>query len=299
MRRPWRAGHLNRGNLLEESVNTFLRRLTYRTELKMIARVLGLRRILRDQYFRWTQPADGILTFGVGRIAGRFHVRTPGELRNLDPAGGAQHERHLLERLIAEMRRGQVVYDVGANVGLYSVLLAQVVGPEGCVISFEPDPQSYLHLQQNLALNRLTNVRALRMALGEQRMVTKLYRGEGNADSSLIRPAANKDLGHHLVEVVRGDELVESQNLPVPRLVKIDVEGYEYAVLKGLRRTLAQPGCEIVCCEIHPRLLPADVKPQAIVDFLHSIGFASLDSRPRFDTFHVLARKQATCQPKN
>ena len=280
-------------------MNTFLRRMTYRPELKMLARVFGLRNILRDQYFRWTRPADGVLTFGVGRVAGRFHVGTPGELRNLDPAGGAQNERHLLEQLIAEMRFGEVAYDVGANVGLYSVLLAQAVGPEGCVIAFEPDSQSYLHLQQNLALNGLTNVRALPTALGEERVVSKLYRGEGNADSSLVRPAADKDLGHQLVEVVRGDELVESQNLPVPRLVKIDVEGYEYAVLNGLRKTLAHPACEIVCCEVHPRLLPPEVKPEAIVNFLHSLGFASLDSRPRFDTFHLLARKPAIRETRN
>jgi FkbM family methyltransferase len=154
--------------------------------------------------------------------------------------------------------------------------------------------RSYQHLLENLALNELANVRALRAALGEERTVAPLYLGEGNADSSLIKPSADKALGHQLVDVMRGDEMVESQNLPLPRLIKIDVEGYEYAVLKGLRRTLANPTCEIVCCEIHPRLLPADVKPQAIVDFLRSIGFAYGDTRPRYDTFHLLARKPAT-----
>lgn len=280
-------------------MNSFLRRLTYSSELKTLARVLRLRSILRNQYFLWSRPADGILTIDVGSIAGRFQVRTPGELRNLDPAGGAQHELPLLERLIEEMRPGQVVYDVGANVGLYSVLLSQVVGPEGCVIAFEPDPESYLHLQENLALNGLTNVRVLPRALGQEHIVTKFLRGEGNADSSLVRPAAYKDLGHQLVEVMRGDELVQDQNLPLPRLVKIDVEGYEHAVLQGLRRTLSHPVCEIVCCEIHPRLLPREVKPQDIIDFLQSIGFVSLNVRPRFDVFHLLAHKTAAGQSKN
>ncbi|MGB0036224.1 MAG: FkbM family methyltransferase [Candidatus Acidiferrales bacterium] len=280
-------------------MNTFLRRLTYRSELKMMARVLGLRRILREQYFRWARPADGTLTFGVGRIAGRFHVRTPSELRNLDPAGGAQHELHLLERLIAEMRPGHVVYDIGANVGLYAVLLAKAVGEQGRVIAFEPDSESYQHLQENLKLNGLTNVRTLRKALGEQTSKSMLYRGEGNADSSLVRSATGKDLGHELVDVVRGDEFVKTENLPPPRLVKIDVEGYEYAVLRGLQRTLAHPACELLCCEIHPQLLPPDVTPQTIMDFVQSIGYECLDLRPRFDTFHLLTRKAATCPPRN
>ncbi len=280
-------------------MNTFLRRLTYRRELKALARVLGLRRILRDRYYRWSRPPDGILEFGIGEITGRFYVRTPGELRNLDPAGGAQKERPILEFLISEAGPGQVVYDIGANVGLYTILLAKVVGEQGCVIAVEPDSESYQHLQENLQLNGLTNVRALRKALGEQTNTSRLYRGEGNADSSLVRPPTGKDLGHQLVEVMRGDEWVQTQSLPPPKLIKIDVEGFEYAVLKGLQQTLAHPACELVCCEIHPQLLPADVKPYAIIDFLQSIGFVCLDTRPRFDTFHLLARKAATCPPKN
>ena len=201
--------------------------------------------------------------------------------------------------MISEVGPGQVVYDLGANVGLYAVLLAKVVGEQGCVIAFEPDSESYQHLQENLKLNGLTNVRTLRKALGEQTSMSMLYRGEGNADSSLVRPATGKDLGHELVEVVRGDEFIQTENLPPPRLVKIDVEGYEYAVLRGLQRTLAHPACELLCCEIHPQLLPPDVKPQTIIDFVQSIGYKCLDLRPRFDTFHLLARKAATCPPRN
>jgi hypothetical protein len=109
----------------------------------------------------------------------------------------------------------------------------------------------------------------------------------------------NLDLGHELVEVVRGDECVQTENLPPPRLVKIDVEGCEYAVLRGLQRTLAHPACELVCCEIHPQLLPPDVKRQTIVNFMQSIGYGCLDLRPRFDTFHLLAWKAATCLHNN
>jgi len=250
-----------------------LKRLTYRPELKGVARVLHLRRVLRKWYWWWARPPDGILRIQIGQISAQFYVRTPGELRNLDPAGAAQQEWEILQLLISTLCPGDIAYDVGSNVGLYAVLLARVVGERGQVIAFEPESESYAHLQANLKLNGLTNVRAFRKALGERSGEGKLYQGEENADSSLVGPPAGRDMGHQLVEVVEGDDFVHAEGLPVPRVVKIDVEGYEYGVLWGLRETLAHPTCELVCCEIHPHLLPREVKPEAILNLLESLGF--------------------------
>ena len=59
-----------------------------------------------------------------------------------------------------------------------------------------------------------------------------------------------------------------------------------------LRHTLAQPTCELICCEIHPQFLPPDVKPEAILTLVRSLGFSRMNSCPRWDTtFHLVARK--------
>jgi FkbM family methyltransferase len=269
----------------------FLRRLTYRPEVKTLARALGLRRILRKWYYRWARPPDGIVNVRVAGINAQFHVRTPGELRNLDPAGSVQREQKILEVLISSLRGDDIVFDVGANVGLYSVMLAKAVGNRGHVIAFEPENESYQHLLDNLKLNGITNVRAYRKALGERRCEAKLYRGEENADSSLVRPPTGSDSGHQMVEVVGGDEFAEAEGLPLPRLIKIDVEGYEYNVIQGLRRTLAQPRCELLCCEIHPHFLPKSVRAESVLGLVQSLGFNRIDTHPRYDTFHLVARK--------
>ena len=73
------------------------------------------------------------------------------------------------QRLISSMvKTGTVFYDVGANVGFYSLLAAGLVGPQGQVFAFEPLPRNVAYLRRHLALNRASNVEILELALGEQ-----------------------------------------------------------------------------------------------------------------------------------
>jgi FkbM family methyltransferase len=229
----------------------------------------------------------------VGMCA-QFYVYTPEELRLLESAGGAGGEQRVLGLLVSSLKPGEVVFDIGANVGLYTVLLAKVVGDGGQVIAFEPEGQTYAHLLENVKLNSLRNVRCFRKALGDRSGQAMLYSGEVIGGASLLHTPEGKGPGE-VVDIVEGDRFVEAENLPVPRAVKIDVEGYEYAVIQALRRTLADHACQLVCCEVHPARLPADVKPEIVVDLLRSVGFSHIDTYPRWDkTFHLVAYKEAS-----
>jgi FkbM family methyltransferase len=273
------------------SGSDFLKRVTYRSEAKALARALGLRKTFRNWYYGCARPSNGIVEHRIRGLTARFRVRTPGELRNLDPAGGAQQEQKILELLMASVHEKDVVFDIGANVGFYTVFLALAVGAQGQVIAFEPNTESYQHLQVNLALNAVTNVRVFRTALGERNGQGRLYQGQENADSSLIGPPLGKDVGHQLVDIVAGDSFREAERLPIPRVVKIDVEGYEYQVLQGLQSTLSRPPCELLCCEVHPRFLPKGVTPEGILSFVRLLGFRSIGTYSRWDTSHLLARR--------
>ena len=230
----------------------------------------------------------------VGGISGRFYVRSYRELRTLDAV--ELGERALVELLINFLKPGDVVYDIGANIGLYTVLLARVVGDQGKMVAFEPEEQSYSHLLDNLSLNGLTGVRCIRKALGEEAGEGKLFVRDGVSIPSLSALPASDRKGQvtcERVEVEKGDRLVAQENLPLPRAVKIDVEGYEYAVIAGLRHTLAQPACKLVGCEIHPHLLPAGVHAESVRELLQSLGFARIDrqGRERDENFYFIARK--------
>lgn len=272
-----------------------LKRLSYRSEVSELARVLGLRKVLRSCYYRLARPFNGVVQVDAGGMSGRFHVRNYRELRLLDAVEIG--ERSVLDLLIRFLNSGDVVYDIGASIGIYSVLLARTVGDQGRVAAFEPDEESYLHLMDNLKLNCLTNVKCIQKALAEKAGEGRLFVMDGVTCPSLLAPPRREtgsQISWQTVVLENGDHLVAEEKLPPPRAVKIDVEGYEWSVIAGLSHTLAQAGCELVCCEIHPHLLTAGARADDILEQFKSLGFACVErwGRERDENFFFVAWKR-------
>jgi FkbM family methyltransferase len=178
--------------------------------------------------------------------------------------------------------------------GLYAVFLGQAVGAAGHIVAFEPEPHYCERLRANLALNGLSNVRIVPLALGDHSGASQLLPGTPLRSPRLAKlsPAGTRVPVGHEVQVVEGDRLVAIESLPLPRLVKIDVEGHEYAVTRGLRSTLTNSACQIVCCEVHSQLLPEGLDPGEILNLLKSCGFTRFDVLPRAPDHHVVAFKE-------
>lgn len=268
-----------------------LKRITYRPEVLKPIQKLGLSSVLRRAYFQFAKPANGILQTEIAGVPARFYARTPEELRILESEGGAGGEQRVQSAMARFLKPGDAAMDVGANVGLYTVLLARTVGDRGVVIACEPGGRNFEHLSENLELNGLAKARLFRKALGDTSGRAKLYSSTVIGNSSLS-PGKGEGAAYEDVEVIEGDRLIASENLPVPRAIKIDVEGFEYAVLKGLEHTLRDRACQLVACEVHPSLLPENVEPSMIARLLESCGFTEIKNYPRWDrTFHVIATK--------
>jgi FkbM family methyltransferase len=164
------------------------------------------------------------------------------------------------------------VVDVGSNLGLYTVLLSRLVGPAGRVLAFEPDPGLFALLQRNCALNGCANVTAYNLALGSRRehltlRTLLLNSGDnhlGDGGSRLFRRSVQ-------IEVAPFDEVAPGVK---PDLVKIDVQGWEWEVLKGMGGTLAaNPGTDLYF-EFWPEgFRRAGYSAAAMTAWLRELGF--------------------------
>lgn len=164
-------------------------------------------------------------------------------------------ETHELNFAEAMLRGGDVFIDVGANVGIFTLVAARRVGDAGIVHSFEPVPANYTRLSENVALNGFTNVRLNRAAAGAEPgelrfgLETEMEVASGAAMSGFYTAGAS--LRPIKAPVVRLDDYLAEQNDDRRvRLIKIDVEGYEPRVLEGLRQSLAKRRVDLVMLEI-------------------------------------------------
>lgn len=144
----------------------------------------------------------------------------------------------------ALIRDGDTVIDVGANLGEYTLLAAKCVGPKGQVLAFEPHPETYDLLSRSVTSNGLDNVALCRIALSD--VSGHAYLETPNAANSgqvtLTAQMLDESRNGHLLEVQcdRLDAIVEREHITHVALVKLDVEGFEPAVLRGAERLLAR-----------------------------------------------------------
>ena len=154
----------------------------------------------------------------------------------------------------AVMRRfvqpGDVAFDIGANRGLHTMLLAQLAGPQGRVFAFEPNPELLPTLE--LTIKGLSNTTLFPNALSDSNTACTLFvpaddsmgsLADWTSDEALAKYRKTLRLGkaHTMVVQARGiDDLVASGTIQVPNFIKCDVEGAELMVFKGARKTLDQ-----------------------------------------------------------
>lgn len=149
------------------------------------------------------------------------------------------------ERLV---RPGDVVWDVGANIGTYTRVIRQWF-KAGPVIAIEPMAENFALLEENIRLGKLDGVRAFRLALSDRSGEESLQIDDVTSGTAVLdsvsggaasegRQAAGLPPRSERVRIARLDDLVEKEGLPAPQVIKIDTEGAEVQVLAGSERTL-------------------------------------------------------------
>ena len=172
-------------------------------------------------------------------------------------------------------RSGDVVVDVGANMGYLSIAAARKVGSGGRVIAIEPGSRAFDLLQRNLTLNCASGVTALKVACGERDESVSLFASDFSYDRSSLASEALPPGGWHeeAIRMVPLARLLSGLGVEAD-VVKIDVEGAEWAVLRGLAAsTVRKPRCMLV--ELSATNAEAfGYKPSAMCRWLRSHGYA-------------------------
>ena len=187
-----------------------------------------------------------------------------------------KEDRELLQSLV---KPGMTVLDIGANQGLYSVLLSRLVGPHGCVLSFEPETDMYSALIRNLQANECKNVTAIPKAVGASSGELVLSRSlVHGGDNRLVRNRAGvSQMCRNAAAVVDSiDNLLGDR--PV-HFMKIDVQGWEADVFRGMSRCLERNRDVIVFFEFWPKgLIAAGSDPAGFLREILARGFVLQES---------------------
>jgi len=197
--------------------------------------------------------------------------------------------------LQADLRPGGVFLDVGSHFGLWSVYAAGIVGRTGKVFAFEPSP-AFAVLRENAALN--SPVQAFNMGLGAQDSEATFF-DQGMASSgSFVNEVTRINekfqstvpIGGNKVKIRTLDTLVAELGVR-PDLIKVDVEGFEFEVVRGAENVLRNIR-PVMLIEIHPwQLKLSGSSDQALIAFLESKGYASevIDRNPN-SLYTILAK---------
>ena len=185
---------------------------------------------------------------------------------------------------------GKKVYDIGANIGLWSAVAARRVAPGGIVVAVEPGPDNCDFIARTVSLNGYANVRVFQRAVGDRTGEAMLYLCSNNkADHRIYAKGALGERRTVPVGIVRLDDLVAEHALPSPDVIKVDIQGAEQLAVEGMRQTLAQNHHVVVFLELWPwGIHQAGGHARDLLRTLRAMGFAVYELDGDFERIHLV-----------
>lgn len=226
---------------------------------RLIGRLLasiGIENAVRSAWYR-VMGRRIIKSVSLGNQRCSFHCPIP---MLSDSIAEANKERPVLEWFLNRLREGDMVWDIGSNIGLWTVFAAKRAGASGKVLAFDPFADAVRLLKANLVLNGVTNVIVRAEALGERDGRLPLYPAKADVfTTSSLTPRSGvfgTETQPTYVPVRAGAGIVRDDPSLVPDAMKLDVEGAEQAVLEGFSGEVWSRLHTLVI-EVHPEFLPS------------------------------------------
>jgi FkbM family methyltransferase len=240
-------------------------------------------RTKRRRQFRWN-ARNGKRDYMEARIECGLRMRLHFEselARRIYCDDFEREERHFVS---AFLRTGDVFVDVGANIGLFSLIAAYRVGHSGAVYAFEPCRKTFHRLLENIKLNNFRNTQCVELALSDESGEFPFYTSEEGLDAwnSIAHPIEGKSFTREFIQCITWDRFAHLHQL-VGRvaMMKIDVEGWESRVLEGARESLLREDAPLLQVEFTDKAsISAGTSCKRLYQLLESLGYRIFSYNP-------------------
>jgi FkbM family methyltransferase len=183
------------------------------------------------------------------------------------------------------LKAGDVFYDVGANVGFFSIIAAKLVGDNGQVYAFEPGSSNAVAVRHNAQLNNFNHIEVIEKAVSDKSGAGQLLLAKYSGGHTLATADAPPDLaGEVTVDLISIDDLIAQKQIAPPNFVKVDVEGAELNVLKGMKETIKTYQPTIIYEVDDGDRAVYERKYQELADFLQSFNYQVTQIENSYDT---------------
>lgn len=244
---------MNGMSLIQQLSTSLLLRKIYAFAIRIPVLRSALNKLLR-----FAIPSDTLVWTSIRSGPGKdlwIHFNPRYEMEYLEGDYEAPVERILLSNL----RPGTVFFDIGAHIGVFSLIAARNLGAHGSVFVFEPDPSNVRRIKEHASRNQLDAIRIIPKALWST--VGRLRFQRASLQSSMNRGVLAGDglaVGESTIEVETTTLDAVGREYALPSLIKIDVEGSEAAVLRG-GEGIFRSARPLLVCEIHHEQASSDV----------------------------------------
>jgi len=179
----------------------------------------------------------------------------------INVSSGKSYEIKFSRIMLSKVKPNDIVWDIGANVGFYTKKFHKLIKinprdkhlkKNGCVVAFEPDPHAIKKLKKKFYNKK--NILSLRYALSDINNNSSEFTDDPSSPTNQLVNINKKDFSNQKtikVRVAKADTLIKKLNLLTPNIIKIDVEGFEFEVLNGMKKILKQKTLREIFVEVH------------------------------------------------
>jgi FkbM family methyltransferase len=173
-------------------------------------------------------------------------------------------ENNTIDFFKKSLKKGMTVFDIGANIGIYSLIASNKIKKEGKVFSFEPSDWAYKRLLHNIKFSKYSNIIINNTGIADNTGELKFYVCEDDAYNSIGNTPMKNIIGVNTINVFSLDDYVSMNNIKKVDIIKVDTEGAEFLVFKGAEKTLKK----------HAPIIFFEYNPHAVKGF----NYSSLDA---------------------